>query len=52
MVDLRKEALEEDRQMEAKERTKMGQEDSASQGRRAWEKIWERPIFQFPVTAP
>ena len=51
-VELRKKALEEDRRLEARERTKMGQEDSASQGNRAWEKIWERPIFQLPVTAP
>ena len=50
-VELRKEALEEDRRLESEERTKMGQEDSASQGRQAWEKIWERPIFQFPVAA-
>ena len=51
-VELRKKALEEDRRLEARERTKMEQEDSASQGNRAWEKIWERPIFQLPVTAP
>ena len=52
MVELQKKALEEDRRLEARERAKMGEEDSASQGNQAWEKIWERPIFQLPVTAP
>ena len=51
-VEQQKKALEEDRRSEVRERTMMGQEDAASQGRRAWEKIWERPFFQLPVTAP
>ena len=52
MVELQKKALEEDRRLEARERAKMGQKDSASQGNQAWDKNCERPIFQLLVTAP
>ena len=43
-VELRKKALEEDRRLEARERTKMGEEDSSSRRRTEWERILERPV--------
>ena len=44
-VELRKKALEEDRRLEARERTKMGEEDSSSRRRTEWERIMERPVL-------
>ena len=38
-------ALAEDRKKEARERQSMGQEDSNSQRRRAWEKIWDPRVL-------
>ena len=38
-VELQKKALEEDRRLEARERTKMGEEDSSSRRRTEWERI-------------
>ena len=54
MVELRKEALEEDRRLEARERMKMGEEDSSSSRRRTeWERIMERvPVSPFMRAAP
>ena len=42
-------ALAQDRKKEARERQNMGQEDSNSQRRRAWEKIWDP---RAPVLSP
>ena len=44
-VELQKKALEEDRRLEARERAKMGEEDSSSRRRTEWERILERPVF-------
>ena len=44
-VELRKKALEEDRRLEARERTKMGEEDSSSRRRTEWERIMERLVL-------
>ena len=44
-VELRKKALEEDRRLETRERTKMGEEDSSSRRRTEWERIMERPVL-------
>ena len=38
-------ALAQDRKMEARERQSMGQEDSTSQRRRAWKKIWDPRVL-------
>ena len=43
--DLVKIALAQDRKKEARERQNMGQEDSNSQRRRAWEKIWDPRVL-------
>ena len=43
-VELQKKALEEDRRLEARERAKMGEEDSSSRRRTEWERILERPV--------
>ena len=52
-VELRKKALEEDRRLEARERTKMGEEDSSSRRRTEWERILERPVLSpFLKAAP
>ena len=42
MIELQKKALEGDRKLEARERVKMGQEDSSSKRRTEWERIFER----------
>ena len=44
-TELQKKALEEDHRMEARERTKMGEEDSSSKRRTEWERILERPVL-------
>ena len=44
-VELQKKALEEDRRLEARERAKMGEEDSTSRRRTEWERILERPVL-------
>ena len=44
-VELRKKALEEDRRLETRDRTKMGEEDSSSRRRTEWERIMERPVL-------
>ena len=45
-VELQKKALEEDRRSEARERPKMGKEDSSSRRRAEWERILvERPVL-------
>ena len=45
-------ALAQDRKKEARERQNMGQEDSNSQRRRAWEKIWDpRALVLSPFPA-
>ena len=44
-VELRRKAMEEDRRLETKERTKMGEEDSSSRRRTEWERILERPVL-------
>ena len=52
-VELRKEALEEDRRLETRERTKMGEEDSSSRSRTEWERIMERvPLSHSLKAAP
>ena len=43
--DLLKIALAQDCKKEARERQNMGQEDSNSQRRRAWEKIWDPRVL-------
>ena len=45
IVELQKKALEGDRKLEARERMKMGQEDSNSKRRTEWERIFERSPF-------
>ena len=45
VVELQKKALEEDRRLEARERAKMGEEDSSSRRRTERERILERPIL-------
>ena len=45
MIELQKNALESDRKLEARERVKMGQEDSNSKRRTEWERIFERSPF-------
>ena len=45
MIELQKNALERDRKLEARERVKMGQEDSSSKRRTEWERIFERSPF-------
>ena len=45
MIELQKKALEGDRKLEARERVKMGQEDSNSKRRTEWERIFERSPF-------
>ena len=45
MIELQKKALEGDRNLEARERVKMGQEDSNSKRRTEWERIFERSPF-------
>ena len=45
IVELQKKALERDRNLEARERVKMGQEDSKSKRRPEWERIFERSPF-------
>ena len=45
MIELQKKALEGDRNLEARERVKMGQEDSNSRRRSEWERIFERSPF-------
>ena len=45
IVELQKKALEGDRNLEARERVKMGQEDSNSKRRTEWERIFERSPF-------
>ena len=45
MIELQKRALEGDRKLEARERVKMGQEDSNSKRRTEWERIFERSPF-------
>ena len=44
-VELQKRALEEDRRLEARERAKMGEEDSSSRRRTEWERILERSVL-------
>ena len=44
-IELQKEALEGDSQMEARERVKMGEEDSSSRRRAEWEIIFDRSPF-------
>ena len=44
-IELEKKALEEDRRLEARERAKMGKEDSSSRRRTEWERILERPVL-------
>ena len=44
-VELQKKALEEDRRLEARERAKMGEEDSSSRRRTEWKRILERPVL-------
>ena len=44
-TELQKKALEGDRNLEARERVKMGQEDSNSKRRTEWERIFERSPF-------
>ena len=52
-VELQKKAVEEDRQSEARERAKMGEEDSSSRRRTEWERILERPVLSpFLKAAP
>ena len=43
--DMQKVIKPEERRREARERTRMEQEDSISQGRRAWEKIWDPRVL-------
>ena len=45
IVELQKKALEGDRNLEARERVKMGQEDSNSKRRTEWERLFERSPF-------
>ena len=45
MIELQMKALEGDRKLEARERVKMGQEDSSSKRRTEWERIFERSPF-------
>ena len=45
MIELQKNALERDRKLEARERVKMGHEDSSSKRRTEWERIFERSPF-------
>ena len=44
-AELQKKALEVDRRLEARERAKMGEEDSSSRRRTEWERILERPVL-------
>ena len=44
-IELEKKALEVDRRLEARERAKMGEEDSSSRRRTEWERILERPVL-------
>ena len=44
-IELEKKALEEDRRLEARERVKMGKEDSSSRRRTEWERILDRSPF-------
>ena len=44
-IELQKKALEEDRRLEARERVKMGKEDSSSRRRTEWERIFHRSPF-------
>ena len=44
-IELQKKALEEDRRLEARERAKMGEEDSSSRRRTEWERILDRSPF-------
>ena len=44
-IELRKKALEGDSRLEARERVKMGEEDSSSRRRTEWERIFDRSPF-------
>ena len=45
MVELQKKALEGDSRSEARERVKMGKEDSSSRRRTEWKRIFDRSPF-------
>ena len=45
MIELQKKALEGDSRLEAKERVKMGEEDTGSRRRTEWERIFHRSPF-------
>ena len=45
MIELHKKALEGDSRLEARERVKMGEEDSSSRRRTEWESIFDRSPF-------
>ena len=45
MIELQKKALEGDSRLEARERVKMGEEDSSSRRRTEWERIFDRSQF-------
>ena len=44
-IELQKKALEGDSRLEARERAKMGEEDSSSKRRTEWERIFDRSPF-------
>ena len=44
-VELQKKALEGDSRLEARERVKMGEEDSSSRRHTEWERIFDRSPF-------
>ena len=44
-IELQKKALERDSRSEARERVKMGEEDSSSRRRTEWERIFDRSPF-------
>ena len=44
-IELQKKALEGDSRLEARERVKMGEEDSSSRRRTEWERIFDRSPF-------
>ena len=45
-IELQKKALEGDSRLEARERVKMGEEDSSSRRRTEWERIFDRSPFE------